>query len=149
MSDILKIYGTAGFEYQSYCFEFLTDHDSLLQITDADTDSVPDDESVRFRLTVTDTTTEGLLVDLTTTSHRELLREASVWSEGGAGWSEDCVTEFLYHAVQDELRFNMQRQLAYDATGSMATEAEFVTAYAQADVDLARAGWKNPHTFIQ
>ena len=41
----------------------------------------------------------------------------------------------------DELRFNMVRSLAYAATGPIATESEFVAAYAAADEALTRLGW--------
>lgn len=41
----------------------------------------------------------------------------------------------------DDLRFNLVRFLAYEATGSMATESEFVAAYDAADAALSAMGW--------
>lgn len=41
----------------------------------------------------------------------------------------------------DDLRFNLVRLLAYEATGPMATESEFVEAYEAANAALIALGW--------
>jgi len=45
------------------------------------------------------------------------------------------------HNDLDDLRFNLIRLMAYEASGMMATEEEFTEAYDAAAAELTAKGW--------